>query len=47
MYHISTSRGWIAMKCETDVNGAKRTKPNDFGELLAFSGAPPSGQNSL
>lgn len=34
------------MKCGTDVDGAKRTKPNDFGELLAFSGAPPSGQSS-
>lgn len=39
--------GWIAMKCCTNTQGAKRMNTNEFGDPMAFLVAPPAGQLSL
>ncbi len=42
-WNISTTFGWIALKFCTDIHGAQRINPNDFGDPLTFPLAPPAG----
>ncbi len=39
--------GAIAMKCGTDIQGAKKMNTNKFGDPMTFLVATPAGQLSL
>lgn len=42
---LSTTTEWIAMEFGTDIHGAKKMNPANFGDSLTFYVAHPADQN--
>ncbi len=42
-WNISTTIGWIAMKCATYIQGPYKMNSKDVGDPLTFPLVPPAG----